>query len=130
MNKEKLCRNTIQKQLVIDTVNELHTHPSAEEIYNAVVEKAPHISKATVYRNLAHLSEIGEILKIEVPNASDRFDFNTKPHHHMKCTMCGRLSDVEFSKELDVMGNAKSVMGDTLTGYQLLFAGVCKSCTE
>ncbi len=130
MIKEKTCRHTIQKQLVIDTVNELHTHPSAEEIYTAVLEKAPHISKATVYRNLAQLSEMGEILKIEVPNASDRFDFNTKPHHHMKCTMCGRLSDVELSRELDVMGNVKSVMGDTLTGYQLLFAGVCKSCTE
>lgn len=129
MNNDKVCRHTIQKQLVIDTVNQLHTHPSAEEIYEAVLKKAPHISKATVYRNLAHLSEIGEILKIEVPNASDRFDFNTKPHHHMKCSMCGRLSDVEISCELDVMSNAKAKKGGTLTGYQLLFDGICKTCT-
>lgn len=128
MNNEKVCRHTIQKQLVIDTVNQLHTHPSAEEIYTAVLEKAPHISKATVYRNLAHLSEIGEILKIEVPNASDRFDFNTKPHHHMKCTMCGRLSDVSVVSDIDVMDKAKAEDGAKLTGYQLLFDGVCKSC--
>ena len=45
-------RNTIQKQLVLEAVAQLHNHPTAEQVYAQVVKEHPTISKATVYRNL------------------------------------------------------------------------------
>ena len=57
-------RNTIQRQLVLDTVRSMHNHPDAEQVYSEIVKEHPHISKATVYRNLNLLSEQGQIKKV------------------------------------------------------------------
>ena len=40
-------RNTIQKQLVLEAVAQLHNHPTAEQVYAQVVKAHPTISKAT-----------------------------------------------------------------------------------
>ena len=51
-------RNTIQRTLVLEAVNHLRSHATAEEVYDAIVQQHPHISKGTVYRNL-NQTEIG-----------------------------------------------------------------------
>ena len=60
-------RNTIQRMLVLETVNKLQCHATADEIYRAIVKDHPNISRATVYRNLNSLSESGDIRKREIP---------------------------------------------------------------
>ena len=60
-------RNTIQKQLVLEAVAQLHNHPTAEQVYAQVVKAHPTISKATVYRNLASLSEDGRLRHLPMP---------------------------------------------------------------
>ena len=44
----KQKRNTVQKGIVFDVFREMHNHPSAGMVYEAVHEKYPEISKATV----------------------------------------------------------------------------------
>ena len=46
----KQKRNTVQKGIVFDVFKEMHNHPSAGMVYEAVHAKYPEISKATVYR--------------------------------------------------------------------------------
>lgn len=90
-------RNTIQKQLVLEAVARLHNHPTAEQVYAKVVKEHPTISKATVYRNLASLSEDGRLRHLPMPAGADRFDHRLDEHAHIECMACGRLDDVEFS---------------------------------
>ena len=54
-------RNTIQRALVLEAVKTLHCHATADEVYEEIIKEHPTISKATVYRNLNLLSEMGEI---------------------------------------------------------------------
>ena len=119
-------RNTIQKQLIIDTVRAMHNHPSADEIYSEIAKLAPNISRATVYRNLALLSQNGDILRIQIPNASDRFDFNVSIHYHLLCGNCGRIFDL-VTAPLDIIGSVKSD-NCSVDGFSLLFTGLCENC--
>ena len=75
-------RNTIQRQIVLQAVNQMHNHPTADAIYAVIAAQHPTISKATVYRNLNQLAAQGEILRVPVPTGADHFDFNIKPHYH------------------------------------------------
>ena len=50
-------RNTRQRQLVLEAVQELCDHPTADEIYLRVREQDDHISRGTVYRNLHLLAD-------------------------------------------------------------------------
>lgn len=52
-------RNTIQRQIVLQAVNQLHNHPTADAIYAVIAAQHPTISKATVYRNLNQLAAQG-----------------------------------------------------------------------
>ena len=127
-------RNTIQKQLVLEAVAQLHNHPTAEQVYAQVVKAHPTISKATVYRNLASLSEDGRLRHLPMPAGADRFDHRLDGHAHIECTVCGRLDDVEFSAgaqggalaALDTF--AEQATGYTQTQHTVLFTGVCPAC--
>ena len=52
-------RNTIQKDLVRNTVYEMRRHVTANEVYEFVKEFCPTIGKGIVYRNLDILVEEG-----------------------------------------------------------------------
>ena len=67
-------RNTIQKDLVRNTVYEMRRHVTANEVYEFIKEAYPTIGKGTVYRNLDILVEEGKktlrLLTSISPNSS------------------------------------------------------------
>ena len=120
--------NTIQRSLVLDAVNRLKSHATADEVYAEVAATHPNISKATVYRNLNLLSEMGMIRKLEIPGGADRFDHIYKEHCHVKCEKCGRVFDIEIPY-IDGLDNlVENRNGFELTGYDILFRGICPGC--
>ena len=60
-------RNTMQKSIILEQLKKLQ-HPTADEVYGAVVKVHPSISKATVYRNLSAMSEKGAISRVKIPD--------------------------------------------------------------
>ena len=123
-------RNTIQRSLVFEAVNKLQCHATADEIYEAIVTEHPNISRATVYRNLNSLSEMGDIRKIEIPGGAARFDHMCHDHCHVKCEKCGRVIDVDMEYITGLEKNIKNDCGFTFTGYDILFRGVCPDCQK
>ena len=121
-------RNTIQCSLVLEKVRMLHCHVTADEIYNAVVEEHPNISRATVYRNLNRLAEMGEIRKIEIPDGPDRFDHICDQHYHVKCTVCGRVYDVDMEYMADLEKKIRDTHGFKFMGHNIMFQGICPDC--
>lgn len=121
-------RNTIQRQLVSETVRSLD-HPNAEEVYEAIAKNHPHVSKATVYRNLNLLAEQAEIGKIKTSEGADRFDCRTDRHFHMRCRVCGRLFDAPFfPPELPL--EADETEGFIIEGYTVEIFGTCSDCNK
>ena len=123
-------RKTIQRSLVLEAVNKLHNHATADEIYDAVIIEHPNISKATVYRNLNTLSEMGEIRKLEIPGGADRYDHCTHNHCHIKCDKCGRLFDVDMDYISGLENNIRDTRGFDFTGYDIIFRGTCPDCKK
>ena len=121
-------RNTIQRSLVLETVNKLHCHATADEIYNAINKEHPTISRATVYRNLKLLSEMGEIRRIEIPVSADRFDHISRNHCHVKCDICGRVFDVDMDFVSGLENGIRDTHGFDFIGYDILFHGICPEC--
>lgn len=123
-------RNTIQRTLVFETVNKLQNHAAADEIYDAIISEHPNISRATVYRNLNLLSEMGEIRKLEIPGGPDRFDHCVDNHCHVKCERCGRLFDVDMDYISGLESNIRDTRGFDFTGYDIIFRGICPDCKK
>lgn len=123
-------RNTIQRTLVLEAVNRLRFHPTAEEIYDDVIREHPHISKATVYRNLNQLAEDREIQKLAMADGPDRFDYRLQRHYHAKCSRCGRVFDVDMDYMDDIIRLVKDAHGFAIDGHNLVFTGICYRCQQ
>lgn len=123
-------RNTIQRSLVLETVNKLKCHATADEIYQAIVNEHPNISKGTVYRNLNQLAESGEIRKLEVPGGADRFDHQCHDHYHIRCLTCGRVCDVDMDYIEGLEKRIEDTHGFELSGHDLMFRGTCPDCAK
>ena len=122
-------RNTLQKQIVYSTFNDLHNHPSAGMVYEAVLEKYPGISKATVYRLLAEAADEGKIQRLKLTDANDRYDITLGRHCHVVCRACGAVADVE----VDVDGNKLTELAENSDGFliedcHVEFSGICEKC--
>ncbi|MCL2807586.1 MAG: transcriptional repressor [Coriobacteriia bacterium] len=121
-------RNTIQRQLVLDAVCELASHPTAEQVYEYVVDKHPSISKATVYRNLSMLSEYGELLNIGSFHGSIHYDHNCSYHCHFICENCKQVFDISTQLP-NVFDDLREMHGFEIKGHSLSFNGLCPNCS-
>ena len=123
-------RNTIQAALVLEAVNKLQSHATADEVYQEIVREHPHISRGTVYRNLNRLAQAGEIRKIELSGGADRFDHLCHDHCHVRCEKCGRVFDVDMEYITGLEKNITESHGFAFTGYDILFRGICPDCQK
>ena len=117
-------RNTVQRQIVLQTVLRMHDHPTADTVYAAVAAEHPSISKATVYRNLNQLVIQGDIRRVPVPNGADRYDFNTSEHYHVRCTHCGQVYDVYMPHIDNLLDSVAEAYGVEVQRYDILCQGV------
>lgn len=103
-------------------------HPTADEVYECVHNEFPTISKATVYRILNRISEEGEILHLRIPEGPDRFDTTLCAHHHLQCSKCGKVCDVDVPELEGIEERIKHQNGFSIAGYRLVFSGLCSDC--
>jgi len=123
-------RYSKQRELVMQTVQQLCDHPTAEEIYDKAAQECPNLSLGTVYRNLNLLCENGQLLKVPIPGASDRFDHTLGDHAHAYCEVCGSVTDV-LPQALPMLQEAlKGGCGFQVHQMNLVLEGVCPECQK
>ena len=124
-------RNTLQKGIVSDVFSSMTNHPSAGMVYDAVHEKYPGISRATVYRILADAAEEGIIQRLRLRDANDRYDFTLGRHYHVTCRRCGAVADVQVELDNDKLNeSAEGCQGFLIEDCHVEFFGICEECRE
>ncbi len=121
-------RNTLQNSLILEMVNKLKCHATAEEIYAAISVQYPNISKTTVYRNLNKLARDGKIYKIEVPGQADHYDHMRDEHYHIRCLNCAKIFDIDIEFVNNLQSSIKDAHGFVVNGCDLVFKGICPKC--
>ena len=132
-DKERLAntRNTMQRNLVLETVRSLASHPTAEEVYENVILRDRRISKATVYRNLALFRESGDIVSVGTVAGQERFDSDVRPHPHFICSCCHRVIDLDLTfSAAERYPDIERATGGKVSGECLSFTGLCENCLK
>lgn len=97
---------TPQRAVIAQFLLSTHSHPTADEVFQAVSESLPvPLSRATVYNTLNCLVEAGVLIEVVVEPGKSRYDANTSQHHHFVDTESGKIIDVrpEEVKNLPLM---------------------------
>ena len=117
-----------QREGILRNLQSRRDHPTADMIYDSVRKEYPNISLGTVYRNLTFLTETGQILKISTQMGADRYDGFIEPHNHFICRHCGKVSDMSYVAQENIIENAAKSFDGLLEEYELQFFGICKDC--
>ena len=130
MESTSELRMTKQRRTIIRALEAGESHPTADEVYEAVRRELPRISLGTVYRNLDVMSEHGIIRKLEFGGSQRRFDGMPKNHYHLRCTGCGRLDDAPLAPLAELEESLKEVSDYEIVGHRLEFIGLCPQCKQ
>lgn len=103
-------------------------HPSPEEIYDRVHKKVPAMSLATVYKTLHAFLEAGLVHEVTLHRGSFRVDPNPDPHHHLVCTECRSISDVDIEAVSPVTFTSPLPKGFKVHRCAVEIQGLCERC--
>lgn len=121
-------RLTTQRQIILEELGKVTSHPTANEVYDMVRKRLPRIGLGTVYRNLELLADSGVILKIEVGGTQKRFDATVDPHYHIRCAACGKVDDIDIPVQEHINQAATAASSYQVLGHHIEFSGICHSC--
>ncbi len=131
---EELCRQrglpvTMQRRVILEAVLKRDDHPTADQIYEAVRERIPQLSRTTIYRVLETFVDLGILRRLRQTGAA-RFDGKIERHHHVVCTQCGKIVDLEDTG-LDCLSIPNEKMqGFEIDDFSVHFSGICPNCLK
>lgn len=120
---------SVQRLAVMGYLLAHRTHPTVDEIYNALTAEIPTLSKTTVYNTLRLLVEHGAASQLTIDERNVCFDAETAPHAHFLCTHCGHVYDVPL-RAADLSTEAEIPEGFSTASAALYYRGTCKVCNH
>lgn len=127
-------RMTAQRLLILETLEALGGHPTAEELYARVRERDSSVHLSTVYRTLRWLQAEGLVRSrwFGREPRQERFDPNRPvEHYHFVCKVCNQV--IEFLEPL-VMESLETQFerryGASVEHASLMFYGLCPDCRD
>jgi Fur family peroxide stress response transcriptional regulator len=128
-HRESALPVTTQRQAVFEAILDRTDHPTAEQLYRAVRDDLPQISRMTVHRILGAFVSLGLVAKTCHPGSAARFDPKIHQHHHLVCLDCGRIIDVEDRRLNQIPWPKVSPSEFHIEDYDIHFRGRCAQCS-
>ncbi len=88
-------RITRQRRAVCEYLAQADEHPTPAQVYQAVRQRHPNISRATVYNVLNTLRDLGAIVEIGLGSAHTHYETRPHPHVNVICLRCSRVMDFD-----------------------------------
>jgi len=136
MNKEVIATNlrnhhlkvTPQRLKIVESLNTFG-HLNIDMLYQEVREAYPNVSLATVYKNIAIMTENGLLEEVKVPESKSVFEIRKEPHLHLHCRVCGKIEDFAFDLG-DLKDFAENASGYAVESADLVLRGICPACRK
>jgi Fur family transcriptional regulator, peroxide stress response regulator len=119
---------TQQRQAVYGMLAGTESHPTPEEVFEAIRGDLPLLSLATVYKILDQFHRAGFVRKVSTEGQAARYDAKIEPHHHLMCTACGSIFDVNMTSEPDLSAVVPRESDFQVARYDVIFHGQCGKC--
>ena len=98
---------------------------------DAVVNAAPAVGRATVFRTLRLLQELDVVCQVVLDDGAIAYRLAPKEHHHhLLCVECGAAEDFSSDVLETVLAELQANTGYTIEAHRLEVYGHCPACLE
>jgi Fur family ferric uptake transcriptional regulator len=128
----KGLRLTAKRRIVAHLLESAKTHLDAEAVYRLARQRDPKIHRATVYRTLNTLKNLGLIDELDLMHVSgDRHYYEIRPstfHIHLICRKCGSVQEPAGSWWQEMRIRVFDETGFKPDTVRLEMGGLCSAC--
>lgn len=125
-------RVTPARLAVVEVLAQTSAHPGAAEIADRCTAVDPGVHRATVYRALATLTDLGVVTHTHTSGAGAVYHLagHVAPagHAHLECTSCARILDVPAALLASLSAEVATAYGFTLEPDHATLLGRCRDC--
>ena len=130
-------RVTRVRSAVIEVLDGTTGHLAADEIASRAEDLAPGVHRASVYRALATLGELGLVTHTHLGGAAAVYHLNVDlpeapaeaaGHAHLQCTNCSRVIDIPVDLVRPLADAVEQDLGFALEPRHTALLGVCADC--
>ena len=129
-------RMTSQRKLILELLQSMPGHPTAEEIYLAASHYDESLNLSTVYRNLRWLIDLKLVtpLVFDDDRRQERFDAMIDPpqsdHYHFRCQECCQIFEFSAPEVEQFKAQFSDSTGAEVQSASLILYGICADCRE
>ncbi|MBI3960006.1 MAG: transcriptional repressor [Chloroflexi bacterium] len=121
-------RLTPARLAVLAVVETSHAHLTPALVLDEAKTHAPQIGRATVYRTLELLTELGVLRPIYLGDGGVYFIRAEGGHHHLVCTGCGQMVEFDECMAEEMIHDLQERFGFQIDSHLLEFHGRCPAC--
>ncbi|HEY8239288.1 MAG TPA: Fur family transcriptional regulator [Candidatus Limnocylindrales bacterium] len=122
-------RLTTPRRALAGSIAGRRGHFTAEELLTESRGRRLGVTRATVFRTLDVLTDLGIVERLDLPNGEHAFvACEAEHHHHIVCSSCGRstwVADPGLERAATAIGEQTGYRIDT---HRLELFGLCPEC--
>jgi Fur family ferric uptake transcriptional regulator len=124
-------RLTRPRRAVVAALAALDGHPSAEDVGAEVARLDAGVHRATVYRTLDTLAELGVVAHVHShgTTAYHLADPDDGTHLHARCRSCARVVDLPGDLLDDAVARVRAGSGFVVEPAHVALSGTCADCS-
>jgi Fur family ferric uptake transcriptional regulator len=106
---------------------------TALDLDDELRERSPRVGRASVYRALEQLEQLGLVQRIEVSRGTagyERVEADGHHHHHAICRDCGRMVPFEDGSLERAIGELSRSIDFEVTEHDVILRGRCGNCAR
>ena len=127
--KARGYRVTPQRAIILEAIEGLSGHMTAEDIFEIVQHTSAYISLATVYRTLDLLKELGLITESHMGTTTTHYaPISHGPHHHAVCRKCNHTIELSHTVFEPIAQELRAKNGFVADVNHLVIFGWCSEC--
>jgi Fur family transcriptional regulator, ferric uptake regulator len=122
-------RLTGPRRALADVIAARDGHFTAAELLSDARVRRLGIGRATVFRALDVLVELGAVERIDLPSGDHAYvACEPSHHHHVVCSSCGQTTDIEDAGLAAVVDDIERRTGYRIDRHRLELFGSCPAC--
>ncbi len=119
---------TAPRQAVVQVLEHEGEHLSPNEVLALGRQIYPQLSRATVYRTLDLLTDLGLVRPIYLGDNRQRYVSGQGGHHHLVCIDCGAAFEFEGCQADRLAVTLSEKFQFEIHSHLLEFYGLCQTC--
>ncbi|MEA2606055.1 MAG: Fur family transcriptional regulator, ferric uptake regulator [Chloroflexota bacterium] len=122
-------RITAPRRALADLALDLDGHFTAADLAVAGRERGLRIGRATLFRALELMIELGVVERLDLPSGEHAYVVcAASHHHHVVCSVCGRTAEVDDQGLADAVRRIEQQSGFRIDTHRLEMFGRCRRC--